>query len=161
MLRLFTFVKKILIIIICALSFVNNNLLYVTLIRAHKLLQLHMTLRKLVAGNYETEEKKSIAEFQKNMNILEENVEIIFPCDVPSCGQDMGMLDMLLSTLPNVIYAIEEALNVRLMEPKKYQSTFSRMEALSRLAVVKNTAPPHEKLVRFFRAYRHYYCDKK
>ncbi|KAL2935121.1 Glutathione S-transferase U9 [Bienertia sinuspersici] len=115
-----------------------------------------MALRKLVASQG-IEEEKRITEVRMNLNILEENMTVIFPYDLPSCNEDMRLLDILLCCLPNAIKAIEEASNVKIMEPQKYPLTTSRMASLCDLEVVKDTAPSHDKLVNFYRAYRRYY----
>ncbi|KAL2935120.1 Glutathione S-transferase U9 [Bienertia sinuspersici] len=116
---------------------------------------IDMPLRKLAASQG-IEEEKSMMEVQMNLNILEENMNVIFPYNSP-CGENMGLLDILLCCLPNVIKAIEEALNVKIMEPQKYPLTSSRMASLCGLEVALDTAPSHEKLVKFFRAYRRFY----
>ncbi|XP_021761635.1 glutathione S-transferase U9-like [Chenopodium quinoa] len=116
--------------------------------------QLDMSLKKVIASSQGIEEEKSIREVQMKFNILEENMKVIFPYDAPSCNEDMGMLDMLLCAFPSIIKGIEDAFNLKLMEPQKYPLTTSRMASLWGLNVVRDTAPPHERLVKFYRAYR-------
>uniref|UniRef100_A0A803L960 Uncharacterized protein n=1 Tax=Chenopodium quinoa TaxID=63459 RepID=A0A803L960_CHEQI len=111
-----------------------------------------MSLMRVIAS--QGTEEKLIGESQKNLNILEENMKVIFPYDAPSCNEDMRMLDILLCAIPSSIKAVVDALNLKLMEPQKYPLTTSRMASLRGLSVVKDTAPPHERLVKLYRPRR-------
>lgn len=115
----------------------------------------------MILSNNETTETKSIMEVKKNLQILETNMKVLFPCVPPTCCEDMGLLDILISTFQPIIKAIEEAFNLILFEPEKYPMTCSRMASLCSLKVVKDTTPSHEKLVTFYRAYRRFYSHEK
>ncbi|XP_021733834.1 glutathione S-transferase U9-like [Chenopodium quinoa] len=113
-----------------------------------------MSLKKVIASSQGIEEENSKSEVQMKLNILEENMKVIFPCDAPSCNEEMGMLDILLCAFPSIIKTMEDAFNLKIMEPENYPLITSRMASLLGLNVVKDTAPSHERLVIFFRAYR-------
>ncbi|XP_057516127.1 glutathione S-transferase U9-like [Amaranthus tricolor] len=121
--------------------------------------QLDMSLRKVITSE-EIDEEMNIEEVKMKLNILEASMNTIFPYDPPSSCEEMRMLDILMCTLPTIIKGIEEAFNIKLMDAKEYPLIFSRMSSLSDLTVVKETAPSHEKMIKFYRAYRHLYNSK-
>ena len=118
-----------------------------------------MSLRKVITSEG-IDEEMNIEEVKMKLNILEASMNTIFPYDPPSSCEEMRMLDILMCTLPTIIKGIEEAFNIKLMDAKEYPLIFSRMSSLSDLTVVKETAPSHEKMIKFYRAYRHLYNSK-
>lgn len=104
------------------------------------------------------EEEKAINEFKQGLSLLEENMKVIFPSDQPtSVDEEMGLLDILLSTLPSIIHGEEEAFDLKLIDHERYPLTCSRMTSLCGLPVVEDTAPSHHRLIKFYRAYRKFY----
>ncbi|KAK9666153.1 hypothetical protein RND81_14G164600 [Saponaria officinalis] len=104
------------------------------------------------------EEEKAIIKLKKNLTILEEHMRDIFGNAQPSIDEEMGMLDIILSTLSSEFKGIEEAFNLKnILDPQTYPLICSRMTFLCQFSVVQDTCPSHDKLIKFFRAYKNLY----
>lgn len=100
--------------------------------------------------------EEEMKEMRENLEKLEANMNDIFPGGkppAPAAGENisMGLLDILMCTYSGIIEAIEEALEVKFMDPNKYPLTITWMKAFDGLQIVKDTTPSHENLVRFFK----------
>nr|ACC86120.1 glutathione S-transferase [Knorringia sibirica] len=98
--------------------------------------------------------EEDIKEMRENLEKLEANTNDIFPSGKPPVvGESMSLLDILMCTYSGVIESLEEALEVKIMDPNKYPLTITWMKAFDSLEIVRETTPSHEKLVSFFKAF--------
>lgn len=92
----------------------------------------------------------NIKQLKENLDKLEENIQDIFPGGVPCVGEkNMGILDILMCTYSSVAVAVEEAFDIRIMDPLRHPLITAWIKALDELQIVKETAPPHHKMVGY------------
>ncbi|KAK6925003.1 Glutathione S-transferase, N-terminal [Dillenia turbinata] len=98
-------------------------------------------------------QEKAIQEVQNKLRVMEDNIEDIFPQGSfhEECS-NLGLLDILMCTSWTANKAIEEAVNVKLVDPEKFPKVFSWIAAIAELQPVKETDMPRDKLVAFFRS---------
>ncbi|KAK9748050.1 hypothetical protein RND81_02G031900 [Saponaria officinalis] len=117
-------------------------------------LQLFERLRDVMKAPRDQDKEKIIKEIQENMKKLEANVEDLH---TNSKGESMEILDILMATLLPIINGVEEAINVKFIQPENYPLAFSWMKSFDSLRVVSETAPDHENLVKFLKKLRQFF----
>ena len=110
-------------------------------------MQLFEDMGRVITSDGEAQEKATKDLFEK-LTILEEGMKDFFPGGTPSInGENMGLLDILMYALFGPYKAHEEVLGMKMIDPERNSLLFSWVMALTELPVVKESTPPHEKLV--------------
>lgn len=120
-------------------------------------LQLFEKLREVVKARNDLEEEKVIKEIQESMNKLEANVKDLYSGATHVNGENMEILDILMITLLPIIDGVEEAISVKFIHPENFPLAFSWMKSGGGVPFVQETAPDHEKLVKFLRKLRQFF----
>lgn len=116
--------------------------------------QVFEKLRDVVKARNDGEEEKIIKEIQENMSKLEANVKDLYSGATHVNGEIMEILDILMITLLPIINGVEESISVKFIHPEKFPLAFSWMKSGEAVAVVQESAPNHENLVKFLRKLR-------
>ncbi|KAL9423125.1 hypothetical protein AB3S75_035256 [Citrus x aurantiifolia] len=72
-------------------------------------------------------------------------------------GEKIGLADLALGWLANLIGVFEEVIGVKLIEKERFPLLSAWMQEFAEAPVIKESWPPHEKLVTKFRAMREPY----
>ncbi|KAH9771153.1 glutathione transferase GST 23 [Citrus sinensis] len=72
-------------------------------------------------------------------------------------GEKIGLPDLALGWLANLIGVFEEVIGVKLIEKERFPLLSAWMQEFAEAPVIKESWPPHEKLVTKFRAMREPY----
>ncbi|KAL5826417.1 hypothetical protein ACOSQ3_018268 [Xanthoceras sorbifolium] len=97
------------------------------------------------------EREKTMAEFRELLRMFEEGIKKDFPTRKPFFnGEDLGFLDVTVAANSCMYRAFEEALALD-YELNNYPAFLSWLNALKGCPVVKETLPPHDKLVAIIR----------
>ena len=113
-------------------------------------MQLFDSMRPVVATVGEAQEKV-IKKVFENLKVVEEGMKDLFPGGTPVInGENLGMLDIVAFSILSSYKAVEEAIGVKLLDCERNPLIFSLVTALNELPVVKETIPPHAKMVAFF-----------
>ncbi|XP_027122337.1 glutathione S-transferase U10-like [Coffea arabica] len=113
--------------------------------------QVQDSIAQLFNANKE-EVGKALAEVHEKLRTLEDGVkDLYFPEGIPDHIQSekLGMLDAMMVALLGAFKAQDDISGVKIIDPAKNPPVFSWVQALYRLPVVKETIPPHDKLVGF------------
>ncbi|KAL9232084.1 hypothetical protein vseg_007230 [Gypsophila vaccaria] len=113
-------------------------------------------IKDIIVSHEGIEENKAIIQLEKKLTILEENMMVIFENALPSTEEQMGILDIMLSVLSSELKGIEEAFSLKtILDPQKYPLICSRRAYICQFSIiVQDHSTCHEKLVKFFRAYK-------
>ena len=101
-------------------------------------------------------QEKATKELHEKFEILEEGMLKEFFLDGNPCvkSDDVGLLDIVMVSLFGAHKVQSEVIGVKIINPEKTPIVFSWINALIELAVVKDSAPPHDKSVAFLHAFR-------
>lgn len=93
-------------------------------------------------------QEKVFKELMEKLNVIEVGIKEFFP-DGSSFtnGENLGLLDILMSATFSPHEAHEEVLGIKILNPEKNPLLFSWVTALKEHPLVKETNPPHDKLV--------------
>ncbi|XP_015868070.3 glutathione S-transferase U9-like [Ziziphus jujuba] len=98
---------------------------------------------------------KAIKEVNEKLNILEEGMKNFFQASThPVDGQNLGLLDIVICSILGNYKAQEQVLGIKIIDLEKTPLIFSWLTTLVELPVVKETLPPHEKIVLFLKYVR-------
>ncbi|KAL5722766.1 glutathione transferase [Ranunculus cassubicifolius] len=111
--------------------------------------------RKLLLSEEGEEKEKATEESNENACILEEGIKRDFIGKSPFFhGENLGYLDIVVGASSCSYMAMEEVVGVKLIDPDKFPLYFTWVTAMKSHPVVKETLPPHEKLVQRMINYR-------
>ncbi|KAF5741586.1 Glutathione S-transferase TAU 10 [Tripterygium wilfordii] len=104
------------------------------------------------ADFHDQKQEKAIEDFNGLLTVFEKGIKEDFPSHSPFLGgQNLGFLDIVVGTHVCNFKAFEEAVVV-VVDPNKYPHFVSWIYALKDHPLMKETLPPHEKLVAAIRA---------
>ncbi|XVE85863.1 hypothetical protein DITRI_Ditri17bG0125400 [Diplodiscus trichospermus] len=94
------------------------------------------------------EREKAVEGFHELLKVFEEGIEKAFPAKSHFFNGDnsLGLLDIVVGTFLCNYQSFHETVTV-ILEPEKHPSVFSWIAALKEHPLVKETLPPHDKLV--------------
>ncbi|RWR75770.1 Glutathione transferase GST 23 [Cinnamomum micranthum f. kanehirae] len=69
-------------------------------------------------------------------------------------GDSIGYADIMLGWIANLVRVVEEILEMKLIDEERFPLLFAWIENLSNLPAIKDSWPPHDKLVSKYRAIR-------
>ncbi|CAI9112163.1 OLC1v1012556C1 [Oldenlandia corymbosa var. corymbosa] len=108
-------------------------------------------LGKLITNDKEAQ-KKAIEEIYEKQKILEDGMkEFFFPTGQPEVSvEKLGILEIMVAVTLGAFKIQEEVFGVKVIDPEKNPLLFSWVNALIELPVVKEIAPPREKVIALF-----------
>lgn len=102
---------------------------------------------RLVTSKPEAQEK-TLKEVIEKLNMFEAGAKEFFPEGASfTNGENLGLLDILVSATFGPYKAHEEVLGAEVLTPEKTPLLFSWITALNNHPLVKELIPPHDKLV--------------
>ena len=117
------------------------------------------SLRSATKSSGEAREKAMKDVFEK-LTVFEEGTEGFFPNGTPHFeGENLGFLDIVLCSLFGSHKVGEEALAMKIIDPERHPLIHSWVTAMNELPVVKETLPPHDKMVAFLQSLRGNFLD--
>ncbi|KAF8378442.1 hypothetical protein HHK36_029782 [Tetracentron sinense] len=109
--------------------------------------QLLLSIGLVITKGGEEQERAMKVLFE-NLKMVEEGMQDLFLGGTPYInGENLGFLDIVMSSILSPHRAIEEAIGVKIIDPERNPVIFSWVTTLSDLPVVKETLPPHDMLV--------------
>ncbi|KAF3437696.1 hypothetical protein FNV43_RR20452 [Rhamnella rubrinervis] len=100
-------------------------------------------------------QEKATKELHEKFEVLEGMLKEFFPDGNPCVeSDDVGFLGIVMISLFGAHKVQSEAIGVKVIDPEKTPFVFYWINALIELAVVKDSAPPHDKTVAFLHAFR-------
>ncbi|KAF8015014.1 hypothetical protein BT93_H0718 [Corymbia citriodora subsp. variegata] len=118
---------------------------------------LHQQLFEAIASVINTDgeaQDRAVKEVHEKLKVLEEGIKGNYPGGSPFINGDMGLLDVVVCSILGTHKVLEEVLGVKFLDPEKYPMMNSWVKALTELPLVKESMPPHEKLVGILRLIR-------
>ncbi|KAK4362224.1 hypothetical protein RND71_017465 [Anisodus tanguticus] len=101
------------------------------------------------------DQEKACEEFYQKLGVLEDGMKKMFPGGSPKIeGGNVGLLDILILVALGACKAQEEVFGVKFLDPEKTPLIYSWVNNLLELPVLKETVPPHDKVVSFLRAFK-------
>lgn len=67
-------------------------------------------------------------------------------------GDSFGYADIILGWIANLVRVVEEILEMKIIDKERFPLLFAWIENLSNLPAIKDSWPPHDKLVSKYRA---------
>ncbi|KAK6261624.1 hypothetical protein QUC31_007440 [Theobroma cacao] len=83
-------------------------------------------------------QRKAVKEVSEKLQVLEEGIKEF---------QNIGLLDIVILSLLGPHKVQEEVLGIKIIDPEKTPLIFSWLTAINQMTVVKESTPPHDKLV--------------
>jgi len=100
-------------------------------------------------------QERAVKEVHEKLKVLEEGIKANYPEGSPFVnGNSVGLLDIVVCSLLGSHKVQEEVLGIKFLDPEKYPRVTSWVTALTELPLVKEAAPPHEKMVGFLQFFR-------
>ncbi|KAJ4721425.1 putative Glutathione s-transferase [Melia azedarach] len=105
---------------------------------------------KSLLGKQGKEVEEASVEAGENLKFLEEELKgkKFFG------GEKIGLLDLALGWLVNLIPVLEEIIGVTIIDKQKFPLLSAWMEEFAEAPIIKESWPPHDKLLTKFRAIR-------
>ena len=117
-------------------------------------MQLFDTMYTVTKTDGEAQEK-AVKELLEKLEVLEDGIKEFFPDGNPCIDSDnVGLLDLVIVSLFGPYKIQEEVLGIKIIDPEKTPLIFSWLTALNQLPLVKETIPPHDKLVAILKYVR-------
>ncbi|KAL5747442.1 hypothetical protein ACOSP7_024445 [Xanthoceras sorbifolium] len=109
--------------------------------------QLFEAVLKLVTSK-EEEHEKTIEEAYEKLEVLEKGMREFFGDGGRRIdGQNLGVLNIMVSAVLATHKANEEVFRVKIVDPERFPLMFSWVEQLNEVPLVKEVVPPHDKVV--------------
>ncbi|EOY21827.1 Glutathione S-transferase tau 9 [Theobroma cacao] len=100
-------------------------------------------------------QRKAVKEVSEKLQVLEEGIKELFPNGNPCIdSQNIGLLDIVILSLLGPHKVQEEVLGIKIIDPEKTPLIFAWLTAINQLTVVKESTPPHDKLVALLKFLR-------
>ncbi|KAJ8553655.1 hypothetical protein K7X08_024333 [Anisodus acutangulus] len=110
-------------------------------------LQISDTMKKAFISAQEVEEG-AFDEFFEKLKVMEEGMRDFFPGGRSNiCTENLGLLDIIIVGSLGTFKAAEEVLETKLVDPQRNPFVYSWVNTLLELPLVKETLPPHDKVV--------------
>ena len=110
-------------------------------------MQLFDSLVSAAKSSGEAHEKAMKEVFEK-LTVFEEGMKDFFPSGTPHFeDENIGFLDIVLCSLFGHHKAQEEALGLKIIDPERHPLVYSWVTALNEVPAVKESLPPHDKMV--------------
>ncbi|XVF09081.1 hypothetical protein REPUB_Repub07fG0060100 [Reevesia pubescens] len=101
------------------------------------------------------DQAKALEDAGDKMKVLEEGMKEFFPGGSPTIyGDNLGLLDIIISATFSSHKAYEEVLGAKILDPERSPLIFSWVNSLNELPRVKELLPPHDKLVALLKVIR-------
>ncbi|PON67060.1 S-crystallin [Trema orientale] len=97
------------------------------------------------------EQEKAIEDMNESLRVFEDGIKKDFPGKFPFNDQNLGLLDVIVGTSICNYQALNEAVTEVLSPEKTPAELLSWVNALKEHPLVKDTLPPHDKLVNKLR----------
>lgn len=98
---------------------------------------------------------RAVEQVHEKLKLLEKGIKGCFPGGSPTInGESMGLVDIVMCTIFGPHKVHEEVLGVKLLDGEKYPLVTSWVSSLIEQPVVKESTPPHEKVVSLLRFLR-------
>ncbi|KAI9185528.1 hypothetical protein LWI28_008163 [Acer negundo] len=96
------------------------------------------------------EQEDAIDEAIENLKLLEEQLKgkKFFG------GEKIGLADLGLGMLANLVPVFEEIIGMKIIDEERFPSLLSWMHEFSQVAIIKESWPPHDKLIVKFQVLR-------
>ncbi|XP_059303603.1 glutathione S-transferase U10-like [Lycium ferocissimum] len=110
-------------------------------------LQISDTMKKAFISAKEMEEGAFDPFFEK-LKVMEEGMKDFFPGGRSIiCADNLGLLDIIIVCSLGTYKALEEVLGMKIVDPQRNPFVCSWLTTLLELPLVKETMPPHDKVV--------------
>ncbi|MCD9641809.1 hypothetical protein HAX54_028253 [Datura stramonium] len=110
-------------------------------------LQISDTMKKAFISAKDAEEGAFDELFEK-LKVMEEGTKDFFPGGRSNiCADNLGLLDIIIVCSLGTFRAAEEVLGMKILDPEKNPFVYSWVTTLLELPLVKDTLPPHDKVV--------------
>ncbi|XP_009785599.1 glutathione S-transferase U9-like [Nicotiana tabacum] len=96
------------------------------------------------------DQEKACEEFYQKLGVLEDGMKNMFPVK----SRNIGLLDILIVVAFGACKAQEEVFGLKFLDPKNTPLITSWLNSLLELPVVKESVPPHDKVVSFLRFFK-------
>ncbi|KAL5544479.1 hypothetical protein UlMin_008263 [Ulmus minor] len=114
--------------------------------------QVAESLLKVLETEGETQEI-ALKQVSEKLNLLEEGLKSFYPDGNPCIDiEHVGLHDLVLVSFFGGYKVYEELLGIKLLDPEKTPLIYSSLTALADLPLVKETLPPHEKVVALLKS---------
>ncbi|KAL6318503.1 hypothetical protein AAG906_000581 [Vitis piasezkii] len=109
--------------------------------------QLFDSMVSAAKSSGEAHEKAMKEAFEK-LTVFEEGMKDFFPSGTPHFeDENIGFLDIVLCSLFGAHKAQEEAHGLKIIDPERHPLVYSWVTALNEVPAVKESLPPHDKMV--------------
>lgn len=99
--------------------------------------------------------EKALNGIHEQIKILDEGLKRFYPNGTSEItNENLGLLDVVGSSVLCPFLSTEEALGLQLIDPEQAPLVHSWVETLRGLPLVKDTLPPHDKLVQITKYFR-------
>lgn len=110
-------------------------------------MQISDTMKKAFIAAKDVEEG-AFDEFLEKLEVMEEGMTDFFPGGKTKiCADNLGLLDIIIVCSLGTYKAAEEVLGMKILDPEKNPFVYSWVTTLLELPLVKETLPPHDKVV--------------
>lgn len=111
-------------------------------------MQLFENIGRVITSNGEAQEKNT-NELLKKMDVFEEKMKNFFPEGTNKGFQNdnIGLLDILVTATLGPYKVQEEIAGVKILDPERHPFIYSWVTSLNQVPVMKEAAPPREKLL--------------
>nr|XP_009768455.1 PREDICTED: glutathione S-transferase U10-like [Nicotiana sylvestris] len=110
--------------------------------------QISDTMKKAFISAQEVDEDRAFDEFFEKLQVMEEGMKDIFPGERSNnCSENLGLLDIIIVGSLGTYKAAEEVLGMKVLDPERNPFIYSWVNTLLELPLVKQTLPPHDKVV--------------
>ncbi|XP_028763447.1 glutathione S-transferase U9-like [Neltuma alba] len=100
-------------------------------------------------------QERALKDMYEKLCLLEKGMKEYCPGGKPEVDdKNVGLLDIIFCTVFGAYKSYEEVLGVKFLDADKFPVLFSWLMAVVDLQVVKEGAPPHEKVVQFLQFIR-------
>lgn len=100
-------------------------------------------------------QETAITNIHEQMQILDEGLKGFYPNGTSGISNEtLGLLDIVGGSVFCPFKATEQVLGLKLIDEEKTPLVYSWVEALRGLSLLKETTPPHDKLVQITSYFR-------
>ncbi|KAJ4721428.1 putative Glutathione s-transferase [Melia azedarach] len=102
---------------------------------------------KSLFGKQGKEQEEAIGEVGENLKFLEEELKgkKFFG------GEKIGLLDLALGWVANLVPVLEEVIGVKVIDKQKFPLLSAWMQEFTEIPIIKESLPPYDKLLTKFR----------
>lgn len=105
-------------------------------------------MKKAFISAQEVDKDRAFDEFFEKLQVMEEGMKDFFPGERSNiCAETMGLLDIIIVGSLGTYKAAAEVLRMKILDPQRNPFIYSWVNTLLELPLVKQTLPPHDKVV--------------